>query len=85
MKKNDYGEKSFSTRPYQHVLEPLYAYLLIAAKQYEDVNLAGYYNIGPDEQDCYKTGELVDVFVKHWGKGFNGKTVMTVDLMRLTS
>ena len=35
----------FSTRPYQHVLEPLYAYLLIAAKQYEDVNLAGYYNI----------------------------------------
>ena len=59
----------FSTRPYQHVLEPLYAYLLIAAKQYEDVNLAGYYNIGPDEQDCYKTGELVDVFVKHWGEG----------------
>ena len=58
----------FSTRPYQHVLEPLYAYLLIAAKQYEDVNLAGYYNIGPDEQDCYKTGELVDVFVKHWGE-----------------
>ena len=59
----------FSTRPYQHVLEPLNEFLLIAAKLYEDVNLAGYYNIGPDEQDCYKTGELVDVFVKHWGEG----------------
>ena len=28
--------KPFSTRPYQHVLEPLYAYLMIAAMQYQD-------------------------------------------------
>lgn len=27
----------FSTRPYQHVLEPLYAYLMIAAMQYQDI------------------------------------------------
>lgn len=26
----------YSTRPYQHVLEPLFAYLMIVAKQYED-------------------------------------------------
>ncbi len=59
----------FSTRPYQHVLEPLYAYLMIAAKQYEDIKYAGYYNVGPDEVDCFQTGALVDVFVNHWGDG----------------
>ena len=59
----------FSTRPYQHVLEPLYAYLMIAAKQYEDRKYAGFYNVGPDDQDCFQTGALVEVFVKHWGEG----------------
>lgn len=57
----------FSTRPYQHVLEPLYAYLMIAACQYEDGKYAGYYNVGPDEVDCFQTGALVDLFVNHWG------------------
>lgn len=59
----------FSTRPYQHVLEPLYAYLMIASMQYIDGKYAGYYNVGPDEQDCFQTGELVELFVKHWGEG----------------
>lgn len=59
----------FSTRPYQHVLEPVYAYLMIAAKQYEDGKYAGYYNVGPDDQDCFQTGALVDLFVSHWGEG----------------
>lgn len=59
----------FSTRPYQHVLEPLYAYLMIAAMQYEDGKYAGYYNVGPDDRDCFQTGALVDVFVKYWGEG----------------
>ena len=59
----------YSTRPYQHVLEPVYAYLMIAAKQYEDHKFAGWYNVGPDDQDCFQTGALVDLFVKHWGDG----------------
>jgi len=59
----------FSTRPYQHVLESLYAYLMIAAKQYEDNSYAGWYNIGPDDADCFQTGALVDLFVRHWGEG----------------
>ena len=61
----------FSTRPYQHVLEPVFAYLMIAAKQYEDPSFAGYYNVGPDDRDCYQTGQLVDVFVKEWGEGLS--------------
>ncbi|MGN0632896.1 MAG: CDP-glucose 4,6-dehydratase [Oscillospiraceae bacterium] len=59
----------FSTRPYQHVLEPLYAYLMIAAMQYEDGKFAGYYNVGPDDADCFETGALVDLFVNKWGEG----------------
>ena len=59
----------FSTRPYQHVLEPLYAYLMIAAQQYEDGRFAGYYNVGPDDIDCFQTGALVDLFVSKWGEG----------------
>uniref|UniRef100_UPI004055C19A CDP-glucose 4,6-dehydratase n=1 Tax=Agathobacter sp. TaxID=2021311 RepID=UPI004055C19A len=57
----------YSIRPYQHVLEPLYVYLLIAANQYEDNSYAGYYNVGPDDKDCTQTSVLVDLFVKQWG------------------
>ena len=57
----------YSTRPYQHVLEPLFAYLMIAAKQYENGKYAGWYNVGPDETDCFETGELVNLFIRHWG------------------
>ena len=57
----------YSTRPYQHVLEPLAVYLIIAAKQYHDMSYAGFYNVGPDECDCVTTGELVDLFCRCWG------------------
>lgn len=59
----------YSTRPYQHVLEPLFAYLMIAKYQYEDKKYAGFYNVGPDEKDCVTTGELVDLFCSKWGEG----------------
>ena len=58
-----------STRPFQHVLEPLLAYLMIAKKQYENFSYAGYYNVGPDDCDCVTTGQLMDLFVKAYGDG----------------
>ncbi len=60
----------YSTRPYQHVLEPVMAYLMIAARQAEDRSLAGWYNVGPDECDCVSTGQLVELFAEKWGEGF---------------
>ncbi|MCI8722076.1 MAG: CDP-glucose 4,6-dehydratase [Oscillospiraceae bacterium] len=57
----------FSVRPYQHVLEPLSAYLLIAHRQYDDAKVAGSYNVGPDSRDCITTGELADLFCRSWG------------------
>ena len=59
----------YSTRPYQHVMEPLYVYLIIAMKQWEDRNCQGCYNVGPDDRDCVTTGTLVDLFCTAWGDG----------------
>lgn len=63
----------FSTRPYQHVLEPVMAYLQLAQMQYENIDYADNYNIGPDDRDCVTTGEIVDIFCKYWNlnKGQN--------------
>lgn len=63
----------FSTRPYQHVLDPLYVYLLIASKQFENDKFAGYYNVGPDDIDCFQTGALVELFVKKWNSATGEK------------
>ena len=60
-----------SVRPYQHVLEPIMAYLMIAEAQYKDAAFAGYYNVGPDDCDCLCTGDLVDLFCKEWGEGMS--------------
>ena len=57
-----------SIRPYQHVLEPLYMYLTIIKKQYENSEYAGYYNVGPDDEDCITTKTLVDIFCSHYNK-----------------
>ncbi len=64
----------YSIRPYQHVLEPLYVYMMIGAMQYENKHYAGSYNVGPDEQDCRQTGELVDLFVQYWGEDIRWTT-----------
>ncbi|EHI98533.1 CDP-glucose 4,6-dehydratase [Clostridium sp. DL-VIII] len=61
----------YSIRPYQHVLEAIGAYILIAQKQYEDMKYSGYYNVGPNEDDCIKTIDLVKLFCKKWGEGMN--------------
>ena len=64
-----------STRPYQHVLECLRGYLLLAQKQYEDKSLSGAYNFGPDDSSCVTTGELATLFCASWGNGAIWKNV----------
>lgn len=64
----------YSIRPYQHVLESVMAYLMIAMKQYMDNSYAGNYNVGPNESDCWTTGELVTLFCSMW-RTVSGKEV----------
>ena len=68
-----------STRPYQHVLEPLKIYLMIVEAQYKNHELEGYYNVGPNDCDCRTTGELVTLFCKLWGDGASWKDVSEAD------
>lgn len=68
-----------SIRPYQHVLDPLFAYLLIGMRQYEDVRFADSYNVGPDEADCVTTRELSQSFSAHWGEGMRIEVQEDVD------
>ncbi len=66
-KKDIIVRNPYSTRPYEHVLEPVVAYLMIAMKQYEDKNkFSSHYNVGPNEEDCWTTGELVTLFCEKW-------------------
>ena len=70
----------YSVRPYQHVLDPLWAYLLVAKLQYENRNrYEGAYNIGPDRKDNVTTGELADLFCKAWGKDATWKVQESMD------
>ncbi len=55
-----------SIRPYQYVLDALFAYLLIGASQYEKKSASEEYNVGPQKEDCVTTKELVELFCKEW-------------------
>ncbi len=58
----------YSVRPYQHVLEALYAYLLVVSYQITSPDISGCYNVGPEEKNCITTGELVQIFCDKWGE-----------------
>jgi len=59
-----------SIRPWQHVLEPLNGYLLLA-KELAQIgkSLDSSYNFGPDNNDNITTGELTTAFCQSWGEG----------------
>jgi len=63
-----------SVRPYQHVIEPLYAYMLAAKMQYDDMSIADTYNIGPEAEDCVTTGYLAGLVCDVWGEGAKWQT-----------
>lgn len=59
-----------SVRPWQHVLEPLGAYLLLAAKMQEDpIRYSTPFNFGPDVNDTHTVEDLTKIFVARYGAG----------------
>jgi len=60
-----------SIRPYQHILEALNLYLIIAKEQYLKKVKSGSYNVGPDTEDCINTKTIVSLFFGCWGKKAN--------------
>lgn len=59
-----------SVRPWQHVLEPLYGYLILAAKLFKDPKkYSGAYNFGPLSKSMKTVEELARQVIKCWGQG----------------
>lgn len=59
-----------ATRPWQHVLEPLGAYLLLASKMVDhDTNFNTSYNLGPNKEDVLTVEDLTKVAIAYAGKG----------------
>lgn len=56
-------------RPWQHVLEPLGGYLLLASRLAEDSAFADAWNFGPFPDDTRTVEELVDRVISAWGSG----------------
>lgn len=59
-----------STRPWQHVLEPLSGYLLLAAKLFQDPKtFSGAWNFGPENRDIRTVQDLAECIIRNWGTG----------------
>lgn len=59
-----------SNRPWQHVLEPLYGYILLAEKLYtQGPKFSSAWNFGPERSSCIKVSEIVQHIIKYWGEG----------------
>ncbi|MDR3696340.1 CDP-glucose 4,6-dehydratase [Mucilaginibacter sp.] len=59
-----------AVRPWQHVLEPLFGYLLLGSKMLvEPVKYSGAYNFGPGVDDALPVNKMVELAIKSWGKG----------------
>ena len=59
-----------AVRPWQHVLEPLSGYLLLASRMMEEPgNYCEAWNFGPNDSSMKTVGEVAGLAVKHWGEG----------------
>lgn len=59
-----------STRPWQHVLEPLSGYLVLAEELYTNGDdFAGGWNFGPKDEDCQSVEKILNTMIKTWGTG----------------
>ena len=59
-----------ATRPWQHVLEPLSGYLMLAEKLYNHgQTFAGAFNFGPDEEGTKTVQWIVEQLTQIWGNG----------------
>jgi CDP-glucose 4,6-dehydratase len=57
-----------ATRPWQHVLEPLSGYLVLAQALYMDgAKYNGGWNFGPRDEDARSVQEVVNLLIKNWG------------------
>ena len=54
-----------ATRPWQHVLEPLWVYIQLAEKNYFGPEFSEAFNVGPEKKDNRSVEEIVSLLLKH--------------------
>ena len=59
-----------ATRPWQHVLEPLSGYLVLAQALYQEgAKFDGGWNFGPRDDDARSVQEVINLLIENWGSG----------------
>ncbi|HLW95895.1 MAG TPA: CDP-glucose 4,6-dehydratase [Solirubrobacteraceae bacterium] len=58
-----------AVRPWQHVLNPLSGYLVLAQAAWEDPAIAGAWNFGPPDDDARQVGWVVEQLAARWPGG----------------
>ncbi len=58
-----------AVRPWQHVLEAVAGYMLLAARMWDEPTLAEGWNFGPMDLDVWTVEQVVREAVAHWGGG----------------
>lgn len=56
-------------RPWQHVLEPVVGYLLLAQRLHADPHMASSWNFGPSAEENLPVGKVASELVSLWGEG----------------
>ena len=57
-----------ATRPWQHVMEPVVGYLLLAQRLFDDMKFAEGWNFGPYARDVASVEQVASGLVRYWGK-----------------
>lgn len=66
-----------ATRPWQHVLEPLSGYLVLAQALYQDgAKFDGGWNFGPRDEDARSVQEVIDLLIEKWGEPASWQQVL---------
>jgi CDP-glucose 4,6-dehydratase len=68
-----------SVRPWQHVLDPLFGYLMLAERLYAEKSFAQGWNFGPDRQSVVSVGAIADRLVEMWGGGARWERISETD------
>jgi len=79
-----------AVRPWQHVLEPLWGYMLLAYRLAENKSFGGAYNFGPHPGDTLRVEDVVKLAVRIWGEGsyrvepssFHESSILRLDITK---
>jgi len=68
-----------ATRPWQYVLEPLYGYLSLIEKYWNEETIRPNFNFGPNFEQCITVEEVTKILMEYFGKNINESVINGID------